>query len=176
MICSGQWKQFIAHSLHWAMLLSLSAPASHMFHPILLSGCSFPPLSLPQQLQVKEFYLKFIPYRLYTCKVCPSTNVSHRELFTNTRLVCLISLSTFMVNIFCALTFPSLPFLLPPPPSPPPSLPTQVHLHPEPGMFSLDDGYQVPIALQSPHREVIAATFYKFVLKNIGKRCVALLK
>ena len=35
--------------------------------------------------------------------------------------------------------------------------------------FVLDDGYQQPVSLSSPHREVLAATFYKFLLKNIGK-------
>ena len=34
--------------------------------------------------------------------------------------------------------------------------------------FAIDDGYQSPVMLTSVHREVLAATFYKFLLKNIG--------
>ena len=29
-----------------------------------------------QQLQLKEYFMKLIPRRVYTCKVCPSTRVS----------------------------------------------------------------------------------------------------
>ena len=35
-------------------------------------------------------------------------------------------------------------------------------------MFTLDDGFQEPVTLISPHREILGATFYKFVLENIG--------
>jgi hypothetical protein len=66
---------------------------------------------------VKEFYLKFIPHRLYTCKVCPATII---------------------------------------------------HLHAGAGSFTVDDGYQPPITLLSRQRETIAATFYKYLLRNIG--------
>ena len=31
---------------------------------------------LTQQIQVKEFYMRVIPLRVYTCKVCPSTKVT----------------------------------------------------------------------------------------------------
>lgn len=31
----------------------------------------------PQQFSVKEFYLKIIPWRLYTFRVCPGTKVSY---------------------------------------------------------------------------------------------------
>lgn len=35
-------------------------------------------------------------------------------------------------------------------------------------MFLVDDGTQPPIELSSPDRDVIAATFTQFLLKNIG--------
>ena len=35
--------------------------------------------------------------------------------------------------------------------------------------FTIDDGYQPPITLFSKDRQLIAATFYKYVLTNIGK-------
>lgn len=71
----------------------------------------------PRQLQVREYFMKLIPTRSFTCKVSPST---------------------------------------------------QITFHSEAGRFTLDDGFQEPLTLASPHREILAATFYKFVLKNIG--------
>ena len=44
----------------------------------------------------------------------------------------------------------------------------QIVFDPKPGYFKLDDGIQEPISLHSPSREILAATFHKFVLKNIG--------
>lgn len=34
--------------------------------------------------------------------------------------------------------------------------------------FSIDDGSQVPLQLSSSDRNIIAATFTQFLLKNIG--------
>ena len=34
--------------------------------------------------------------------------------------------------------------------------------------FTLDDGIQSPVTLISSSREVLAATFYRFVQQNIG--------
>ena len=56
------------------------------------------------------------------------------------------------------------PTLLPPFPS------FQVIFHAEQEKFTIDDGFQQPITLSSPSRELLGATFYKFVLKNIGMR------
>ena len=64
-------------------------------------------------------------------------------------------------------------------PSLPPSLPPHTHIHfflstlqikfcSELDTFVLDDGYQPPVTLMSPSREILGATFYKYVLKNIG--------
>ena len=33
----------------------------------------------------------------------------------------------------------------------------------------IDDGLQPPVTLTSPHREIIAATYYTFVQRNIGE-------
>ena len=44
----------------------------------------------------------------------------------------------------------------------------QVIFHAEQEKFTIDDGFQQPITLSSPSRELLGATFYKFVLKNIG--------
>lgn len=44
----------------------------------------------------------------------------------------------------------------------------QIIFHAEPDHFTLDDGIQEPLTLVSPSREILGATFHKFVLKNIG--------
>ena len=44
----------------------------------------------------------------------------------------------------------------------------QIIFHAEVSRFTLDDGFQEPVVLVSPHRDILAATFHKFVLKNIG--------
>ena len=44
----------------------------------------------------------------------------------------------------------------------------QFIIHQEPEVFSLDDGLRNAIKLRSPHREVLAATFHRFVQRNIG--------
>ena len=36
-------------------------------------------------------------------------------------------------------------------------------------VFSIDDGGQPPVTLSSKHRDIMAATFTKFLLMNIGK-------
>ena len=38
-------------------------------------------------------------------------------------------------------------------------------------MFTIDDGAQAPVILAAKTRSIIAATFTKFLLKNIG-RCI----
>ena len=51
------------------------------------------------------------------------------------------------------------------------TLTLQIKFCPEPEKFILDDGYQPPATLTSPSREILGATFYKYVLKNIGMLC-----
>ncbi|XP_053331602.1 apoptosis-resistant E3 ubiquitin protein ligase 1 [Spea bombifrons] len=76
----------------------------------------------PKQLSVKEFYLRIIPWRLFTFRVCPGTKFLY----------------------------------LPPDP-----------LH---GLLSLqvDDGLQPPIAISCRDRNIMAATFIRFLHLNIG--------
>ncbi|XP_068110632.1 apoptosis-resistant E3 ubiquitin protein ligase 1 isoform X2 [Hyperolius riggenbachi] len=76
----------------------------------------------PKQLSVKEFYLRIIPWRLFTFRVCPGTKFLY----------------------------------LPPDP-----------LH---GLLSLqvDDGLQPPIEISCKDRNVMAATFTRFLHLNIG--------
>ncbi|CAI9567217.1 unnamed protein product [Staurois parvus] len=76
----------------------------------------------PKQLSIKEFYLRIIPWRLFTFRVCPGTKFLY----------------------------------LPPDP-----------LH---GLLSLqvDDGLQPPIEVSCKDRNVMAATFTRFLHLNIG--------
>lgn len=77
----------------------------------------------PKQVTIKEMILKFIPKRIATFRLCPSTK------------------------------FHFLPQLL-----------TQSHGP----VFIIDDGSQPKIELASKDRNIIAATFTHFLLKNIG--------
>nr|XP_006821499.1 PREDICTED: apoptosis-resistant E3 ubiquitin protein ligase 1-like [Saccoglossus kowalevskii] len=76
----------------------------------------------PKQLTIKEFYLRIIPKRLYTFRVCPATKFQF-----------------FGVNNESG--------------------------HP---MFTIDDGSQPQLELASKERDILAATFTQFLLKNIG--------
>ena len=53
-------------------------------HTNVASQCSL--FSSPQQLQVREYFMRFIPTRVFTCKVCPATRV---------RLLCAKYLHTY---------------------------------------------------------------------------------
>ncbi|XP_030382842.1 apoptosis-resistant E3 ubiquitin protein ligase 1 isoform X4 [Scaptodrosophila lebanonensis] len=77
----------------------------------------------PKQVTIKEMILKFIPKRIATFRLCPSTKFH---------------------------------FL--------PQLVTQLHGP----VFIIDDGAQPRIELASRDRNIIAATFTHFLLKNIG--------
>ncbi|XP_017860169.1 PREDICTED: apoptosis-resistant E3 ubiquitin protein ligase 1 isoform X4 [Drosophila arizonae] len=77
----------------------------------------------PKQVTIKEMILKFIPKRIATFRLCPSTKFH---------------------------------FL--------PQLVTQLHGP----VFIIDDGAQPRIELASKDRNIIAATFTHFLLKNIG--------
>ncbi|CAG10645.1 unnamed protein product [Tetraodon nigroviridis] len=76
----------------------------------------------PKQLSVKEFYLKIIPWRLFTFRVCPGTK------FT-----------------YCG--------------------PDPVHKY---LTLVVDDGIQPPVELSCKDRNIMAATFIRFLHKNIG--------
>lgn len=136
--------------------------------------------------------MKLIPLRVYTCKVCPSTKVTrlsfctilpvHSHMSPSSLSPLSFPLSPLLSSLphppSSSLTLPPLPspsLTLPPSPSPspfpfssPPSHP-QVILHAEQDCFTLDDSFQQPLTLYSPHRELLSATFYGYVLKNIGK-------
>ncbi|XP_075224051.1 apoptosis-resistant E3 ubiquitin protein ligase 1 [Lycorma delicatula] len=76
----------------------------------------------PKQLTIKEFLLRFIPKRLVTFRLCPSTKFHFLEDNNQS------------------------------------SLPA----------FVIDDGCQPKVELMAKDRNVIAATFTHFLLKNIG--------
>ncbi|XP_046663989.1 apoptosis-resistant E3 ubiquitin protein ligase 1 [Homalodisca vitripennis] len=76
----------------------------------------------PKQLTIKEFLLKFIPKRIVTFRLCPSTKF---QFLSDNR-------------------YSSLP------------------------AFVIDDGSQPKVELMAKDRNVIAATFTHFLLKNIG--------
>ncbi|XP_049826095.1 apoptosis-resistant E3 ubiquitin protein ligase 1 isoform X3 [Aethina tumida] len=80
----------------------------------------------PKQLIIKELILKFIPKRLYTFRLCPSTKFN-----------------------FQAETIPKIG-------------------DNTSSCFTVDDGCQPKIELVSKERNVIAATFAQFLLKNMG--------
>ncbi|CAH1986606.1 unnamed protein product [Acanthoscelides obtectus] len=79
----------------------------------------------PKQLIIKELILKFIPKRLFTFRLCPSTKFN-----------------------FQGKTVKS----------------TEINMN----SFTVDDGCQPKIELVSRERNVIAATFAQFLLKNMG--------
>uniref|UniRef100_A0A8C9XP77 Apoptosis resistant E3 ubiquitin protein ligase 1 n=1 Tax=Sander lucioperca TaxID=283035 RepID=A0A8C9XP77_SANLU len=76
----------------------------------------------PKQLSVKEFYLKIIPWRLFTFRVCPGTKFSYYG-------------------------------------------PDPVHKN---LTLVVDDGIQPPVELSCKDRNIMAATFIRFLHKNIG--------
>ncbi|CAH1174172.1 unnamed protein product [Phaedon cochleariae] len=79
----------------------------------------------PKQLIIKELIFKFIPKRMFTFRLCPSTKFN------------------FQTD----------------------SLKTGEYY---PNAFTIDDGCQPKIELVSRDRNVIAATFAQFLLKNMG--------
>ncbi|XP_044732167.1 apoptosis-resistant E3 ubiquitin protein ligase 1 isoform X2 [Chrysoperla carnea] len=81
----------------------------------------------PKQLTVKELILKFIPKRLVTFRLCPSTKFHFRSQQSNNQ-----------------------------------QFSNGYHT------FIIDDGCQPQVELTSRDRNVIAATFTQFLLKNIG--------
>ncbi|KAK9755013.1 hypothetical protein QE152_g802 [Popillia japonica] len=80
----------------------------------------------PKQLIIKELILKFIPKRIYTFRLCPSTKINFISE----------SMAKQNENLY--------------------------------GSFVIDDGCQPKIELVSKERDVIAATFAQFLLKNMG--------
>ncbi|KAJ3613646.1 hypothetical protein NHX12_019892 [Muraenolepis orangiensis] len=76
----------------------------------------------PKQLSVKEFYLRIIPWRLFTFRVCPGTKFTYHG-------------------------------------------PDPVHKY---LTLVVDDGIQPPLELSCKERNIMAATFIRFLHKNIG--------
>uniref|UniRef100_A0A671PPW6 Apoptosis-resistant E3 ubiquitin protein ligase 1 n=1 Tax=Sinocyclocheilus anshuiensis TaxID=1608454 RepID=A0A671PPW6_9TELE len=76
----------------------------------------------PKQFSVKEFYLKIIPWRLFTFRVCPGTKFTYHG-------------------------------------------PDPVHRY---LTLVVDDGIQPPVELSCKDRNIMAATFIRFLHKNIG--------
>ncbi|KAL7380091.1 hypothetical protein ABVT39_011583 [Epinephelus coioides] len=76
----------------------------------------------PKQLSVKEFYLKIIPWRHFTFRVCPGTKFTYYG-------------------------------------------PDPVHKY---LTLVVDDGIQPPVELSCKDRNIMAATFIRFLHKNIG--------
>lgn len=99
----------------------------------------------PKQLTIKEYLLKFIPKRLVTFRLCPSTKVN----LVTTRRFELFKLS----NKFLCFQF---------------HFESSSNQYFGYDAFSIDDGCQPPVELISRCRNVIAATFTQFLLKNIG--------
>lgn len=95
------------------------------------------------QITIKEMILKFIPKRIATFRLCPSTKVSKKKLEKM-----LVAVPTILCLQFHFL--------------PPSNLQTSGQV------FIIDDGSQPKIELSSKDRNVIAATFTHFLLKNIG--------
>ncbi|KAJ8964885.1 hypothetical protein NQ314_004549, partial [Rhamnusium bicolor] len=79
----------------------------------------------PKQLIIKELILKFIPKRLFTFRLCPSTKFNFKSES--------LKLGDSYSN-----------------------------------SFTIDDGCQPKVELVSKERNVIAATFAQFLLKNMG--------
>lgn len=98
----------------------------------------------PKQLIIKERILKFIPKRMFTFRLCPSTKVNSSIRTT--------SVSRLFICVF-QFTFE---------PDPPNKNDNYGSL------FTVDDGCQPKIELVSKERNVIAATFTHFLLKNMG--------
>lgn len=104
-----------------------------------------------QQLSVKEFYLKIIPWRLFTFRVCPGTKVSKSDLAGGRA---------------GGRGVPSLYLTLSPSPS------QFTYCGPDPVhkylTLVVDDGIQPPVELSCKDRNIMAATFIRFLHKNIG--------
>lgn len=52
-----------------------------------------------QQLSVKEFYLKIIPWRLFTFRVCPGTKVSRTNVRQSWRIGIFFFLDRFVLYV-----------------------------------------------------------------------------
>lgn len=106
-----------------------------------------------QQLSVKEFYLKIIPWRLFTFRVCPGTKVSKSDLTEKNKT----PLEDLTASFY--LTHSLLPSKF-------------TYCGPDPVhkylTLVVDDGIQPPVELSCKDRNIMAATFIRFLHKNIG--------
>lgn len=112
---------------------------------------SFSPFG--QQLSVKEFYLKIIPWRLFTFRVCPGTKVSKSEQAERTET--LKRCHHLLRHLTCSLLPSKFTYCGPDP----------VHKY---LTLVVDDGIQPPVELSCKERNIMAATFIRFLHKNIG--------
>ena len=105
-----------------------------------------------QQLSVKEFYLKIIPWRLFTFRVCPGTKVSKSDVRNPWRTGHFDSVWQANHNLLLSFQF--------------------TYYGPDPVHKNLtlvvDDGIQPPVELSCKDRNIMAATFIRFLHKNIG--------
>ena len=104
-----------------------------------------------QQLSVKEFYLKIIPWRLFTFRVCPGTKVSSSES-ENPGTLWFDLIYHANHNILFLLQFTYFG-------------PDPIHKY---LTLVVDDGIQPPVELSCKDRNIMAATFIRFLHKNIG--------
>lgn len=110
------------------------------------------PFYVKQQLSVKEFYLKIIPWRLFTFRVCPGTKVSRADVRKPWR-------TAHFHLVWRAYHNPLLSFQF-------------TYYGPDPVhkylTLVVDDGIQPPVELSCKDRNIMAATFIRFLHKNIG--------
>lgn len=108
----------------------------------------------PKQLTIKEYLLRIIPKRLVTFRLCPSTKVSNSISRKGEKIEISFSLDitraiiqndVFQFHFDCS-----------------------NNQYDGYDSFSIDDGCQPPVELISLYRDIIAATFTLFLLKNIG--------
>ncbi|XP_039284139.1 apoptosis-resistant E3 ubiquitin protein ligase 1 isoform X3 [Nilaparvata lugens] len=99
----------------------------------------------PKQLTIKEFLLKFIPKRLVTFRLCPSTKVCLQDKwYYQNRKTSRSPWNLLKFHFLGENNQSSMP------------------------AFVIDDGCQPKVELMAKDRNVIAATFTHFLLKNIG--------
>lgn len=101
---------------------------------------------------MKEFYLKIIPWRLFTFRVCPGTKVTTSDF----RKPCRMGPPSFISRAHCDTLF----------------LHQFTYCGPDPVhkylTLVVDDGIQPPVELSCKDRNIMAATFIRFLHKNIG--------
>ncbi|OTF77090.1 ubiquitin protein ligase-like protein, partial [Euroglyphus maynei] len=104
----------------------------------------------PKQLKIEKYFLKFIPKRVSTFRLLPSTKFYFTR--NNHHNLCppdISSLNSYDLQ------------------SPVANIEWESYISPE-EFIMIDDGSQTPIELVSPHRNIIVAIFTHFLLNRIG--------